>query len=199
MSSKFDISEDDFLISKKSVLILLDQLIEEYSDFTNDVSPKHWRTTGHHITVLKTMSDEIKGRLTPITIEEKEMGWVKDARKKDDESKEKIASDMETVDRIENEVKAVRDYVKTKSSQMNNHMKSVDGYLNKNRIKKFESFENKISHISKLKVGDKIIYQGSKCEVLTEDEFSIQVKSLHTDREFTINQGQIEESGLRFA
>lgn len=199
MSSKFDISEDDFLISKKSVLILLDQLIEEYSDFTNDVSPKHWRTTGHHITVLKTMRDEIKGRLTPITIEEKEMGWVKDARKKDDESKEKIASDMETVDRIENEVKGVMNYVKTKSSEMDKHMKGVDDYLNRNRIKKFESFENKISHISKLKVGDKIIYQGSKCEVLTEDEFSIQVKSLHTDREFTINQGQIEESGLRFA
>jgi uncharacterized protein with PIN domain len=199
MSSKFDISEDDFLISKKSVLILIDQLIEEYSDFTNDVSPKHWRTTGHHITELKKMRDEIKDRLTPITIEEKEIDWVKDARKKDDESKEKIASDMETVDRIENEVKAVRNYVKMKSSQMNNHMETVDGYLNKNRIKKFESFENKISHISKLKVGDKIIYQGSKCEVLTEDDFSIRVKSLQTDREFTINQGQIEESGLRFA
>lgn len=145
------------------------------------------------------MRDEIKDRLTPITIEEKEIGWVKDARKKDDESKEKIASDMETVDRIENEVKAVRNYVKMKSSQMDNHMKGVDAYLNRDRIKKFESFETKISHISKLKVGDKIIYQGSKCEVLTEDEFSIQVKSLHTDREFTINQGQIEESGLRFA
>ena len=66
MSSKFDISEDDFLISKNSVLILLDQLIEEYSDFTNDVSPKHWRTTGHHITELKKMRDEIRKRIEPL-------------------------------------------------------------------------------------------------------------------------------------
>ena len=67
----FDVSKDDFEISKRSVLMLIDQLIEEYSDFTNDVSPRNWRLTGNHIADLKDMKRQIESHLTPITVEEK--------------------------------------------------------------------------------------------------------------------------------
>jgi hypothetical protein len=79
----FDQSKDDFEIGKKSVLQLLNQLIEEYEDWSNDVSPSSWRLTGHHITELKKMKEEIE-RVNPISIEEKENEWVKEQRFKDD-------------------------------------------------------------------------------------------------------------------
>lgn len=207
----FDISEEDFAISKRSVLMLLDELIEEYSDFTNDVSPKNWRTTGHHITELKKMKDDIENRLTPITVEEKEIDWVKDARKEDTDSK-KTASDNEehrismqnTEARLEAQLRAHLAKVQAQLRAVELRSKAFTKPFKENKnsmkhIRKFESFENTISHISELKIGDKILYQGSKCEVLTEDDFSVRVKSLQTDGEFTINQGQLQENGVRFA
>jgi len=76
----FDTSKDDFNLLKKSVLLKLDSLIEEYDDLSRDVSPRQWRITGHHITDLKKMRQEVEN-LLPISVEEKENEWVKDARK----------------------------------------------------------------------------------------------------------------------
>lgn len=56
----------EFEIGKKELSIRIQELINIYEDFTNDVSPKHWRRTGHHITELKKMRDEIKD-ITEIT------------------------------------------------------------------------------------------------------------------------------------
>lgn len=71
--------KDDFEIGKKEVLILIDKLYEAYSDFINDVSPKNWRTTVHHLTELRKMKEDI-GRFSEITKEESEIDWVKDQR-----------------------------------------------------------------------------------------------------------------------
>ena len=70
---------DDFEIGKKEVSLKLQELIDIYEDFSNDISPKHWRLTGHHITELRKMLDELKG-VTEITPEEKEIDWVKKER-----------------------------------------------------------------------------------------------------------------------
>lgn len=75
----FDTSKEDFEIGKKEVLMTIERLIEEYGDFVNDVSPKHWRTTGHHFTELRKMIEEINS-FTPITITEKEIDWVREER-----------------------------------------------------------------------------------------------------------------------
>lgn len=77
---EFDQSKEDFVISQKSTLRALDNLVNEYNDFLEDVSPKHWRLTGHHFSELRKMIEEIK-ELTPITKAEKEIDWVKKERK----------------------------------------------------------------------------------------------------------------------
>lgn len=69
----------EFEIGKKELSIRIQELIDIYEDFTNDVSPKHWRRTGHHITELKKMRDEIKD-ITEITPNESEIDWVKKER-----------------------------------------------------------------------------------------------------------------------
>ena len=69
----------EFEIGKKELSIRIQELINIYEDFTNDVSPKHWRRTGHHITELKKMRDEIKD-ITEITPNESEIDWVKKER-----------------------------------------------------------------------------------------------------------------------
>lgn len=62
-------------------------------------------------------------------------------------------------------------------------------------IKAYESFD--VLHIKDLKKGDIITYQGSRCEVVEGDEFVVKVKSLQTGKEFTINQGQLSEHGIK--
>jgi hypothetical protein len=62
-------------------------------------------------------------------------------------------------------------------------------------IKTFESFKS--HHISELESGDNIIYKGEQCEVIEPGEFVVKVKSLETDKEFMINQGQLEEYGVQ--
>lgn len=75
----YDGSSEDFKISKMDVKSALEELLKRYEDFTNDVSPKYWRTTGSHITYLKNILEEIE-RFEPISKEEKEIDWVKKAR-----------------------------------------------------------------------------------------------------------------------
>lgn len=63
-------------------------------------------------------------------------------------------------------------------------------------IKTFESHSKKIYHLNELKDGDIITYQGSKYEVVEVDEVVIKVKSIQTNKETLINQGQIEQYGI---
>ena len=76
---KFNESQDDFEIGKKELMIKINEVLDIYNDFVDDVSPKHWRRTGHHITELNKMLDEIS-TFTAITKEESEIDWVKDSR-----------------------------------------------------------------------------------------------------------------------
>lgn len=79
----YDVSKDDFEIGKKDILNSIRELLDKYSDFTNDVSPSNWRTTGHHIAELNKMIEEIQ-RFSPISIQEKEIDWVKKNRFKNE-------------------------------------------------------------------------------------------------------------------
>ena len=66
------------------------------------------------------------------------------------------------------------------------------------KIKKFESFsDSSVEDISELKRGDIIIYHGSRCEVVEEGESAVKVKSIQTDKEFFINQGQLIQYGVK--
>lgn len=65
----------------------IDSLIREYEDklwiapdnLTNEVSPNNWRTTGHHLSELRKMKEDIV-RFKEISEQEKEIDWVKDQR-----------------------------------------------------------------------------------------------------------------------
>ena len=65
------------------------------------------------------------------------------------------------------------------------------------KIKKFESFTSGISKLEQLKVGDIILYQGSKYKVLEVDRFVAKLKSLQTDKVTLINQGQLDENEIK--
>jgi hypothetical protein len=62
-------------------------------------------------------------------------------------------------------------------------------------LKTFESF--KIDHIVELEKGDTIVYKGVQCEVIEPGEFSVKVKSLDDEKEFLINQGQLDQFGIK--
>jgi len=47
----------DFDTKKKDFIIKLNNVIEAYDELTKDVSPKHYRTTGHHFHELKKIKD----------------------------------------------------------------------------------------------------------------------------------------------
>ena len=72
-------TSDDFELGKKSVLLSIDNLIEEYTDFINDISPTHWRMIGNHFTNLNKMKEDIE-RFNSISEKEKENDWVKEQR-----------------------------------------------------------------------------------------------------------------------
>lgn len=78
---KFNENDDysDFDTLKKGVLNKIDSLIKEYEEFTNEVSPGNWRSTGHHLTELRKMKEDIL-RFKEISEDEKEIDWVKDQR-----------------------------------------------------------------------------------------------------------------------
>lgn len=44
---------------KEKLLKKLNSLMNEYDEFTNQVSPKHWRTTGTHFAQLRTIESEV--------------------------------------------------------------------------------------------------------------------------------------------
>lgn len=76
---KFNEDYSDFESGKKYLLKNLNDLIKEYEDFTNDVSPSHWRTTGHHLTELRKMVEQIQD-MKEISEKEKEIEWVQQNR-----------------------------------------------------------------------------------------------------------------------
>jgi hypothetical protein len=70
-SNSFSFSDE-----KDKVLNMINSLMEEYEKFTKTVSPKNWRTTGHHFTELRKMKDDIVN-FSELTEKEKENEWVR--------------------------------------------------------------------------------------------------------------------------
>lgn len=66
----------EFSNRMNAVIDKIDSLIEEYEKFTKTVSPKNWRTTGHHYTELRKMKEDI-GYFLELTEKEKENEWVR--------------------------------------------------------------------------------------------------------------------------
>ena len=48
-----------FTEDRNSLVEDIENVVRKYENFTGIVSPKHWRTTGHHISSLKKMVKEI--------------------------------------------------------------------------------------------------------------------------------------------
>jgi hypothetical protein len=71
--------DDDFHICRKEVLKKLDELYKIYEDLTNDVSPKYWRSTGHHLTELRKMKEDIE-KFEAISDKEMDNDWVRKNR-----------------------------------------------------------------------------------------------------------------------
>ena len=71
-----DFKESTFDSDKLNLKKELYKLILRYNGFSKSVSPKNWRTTGHHIVELKKMLDEIDN-LTEISEEEKNNDFIK--------------------------------------------------------------------------------------------------------------------------
>ncbi len=65
------------------------------------------------------------------------------------------------------------------------------------KIKTFESFNSPSLDIKDLKIDDTILYQGSKCDVVDVDDYTIKVKSHQTSKEFYINQEQLNSSNVK--
>ncbi|HLO91534.1 MAG TPA: hypothetical protein VK172_10260 [Lentimicrobium sp.] len=61
---------------KAKILKDVENLLDDYDAFTKSVSPKHWRTTGHHCAELRKIKDEIP-ELTQITEAEYKNGREK--------------------------------------------------------------------------------------------------------------------------
>ena len=55
---------------KKDLKHKISDILRIYDEFTKDVSPKHWRTTGHHYTELKKILEEVEN-FTEMTEEER--------------------------------------------------------------------------------------------------------------------------------
>jgi len=67
-----------------------------------------------------------------------------------------------------------------------------------NHIKTFESFSNPSSlDIKDIKIDDTILYQGSKYDVIENDEYTIKVKSQRTGKEIHLNQEQLNTNSAR--
>jgi len=63
-------------------------------------------------------------------------------------------------------------------------------------ITKFALFENKISSLSELKSGHVITYKGSKYKVINVDNFIAKLKSIDSNDEISISQGQLDDSSV---
>lgn len=73
---------DSFEYGRKEVQMALKDLLDKYDEFTNDISPKWWRITGHHFSELKKMQVEIE-ELEPMTEEEYNNEWVRELRSRE--------------------------------------------------------------------------------------------------------------------
>lgn len=69
-SNSFSFSDE-----KDKVIDMINSFMEEYEKFTKTVSPKNWRTSGHHFTELRKMKDDIVN-FSELTEKEKENEWV---------------------------------------------------------------------------------------------------------------------------
>lgn len=69
--------DQDFEGQKVEMLEKLKEFMHDYEVFSLRVSPKHWRTTGHHFTELRKMQNDIP-EFTHILPKERENEWVKD-------------------------------------------------------------------------------------------------------------------------
>jgi hypothetical protein len=70
-SNSFSFSDE-----KDKMIDMINSFMEEYEKFTKTVSPKNWRTTGHHFTELRKMKDDIVN-FSELTEKEKENEWVR--------------------------------------------------------------------------------------------------------------------------
>lgn len=175
----YDQSKEDFELCKKTVLRLLDDLLVEYEDFTNDISPTKWRTTGHHITQLKQIREDIE-EFIPISIEEKDLDWVKNSR---------FDGKGEGPGKWKTQASPTSGRTYAMGEKINNK------YLMK--IKTFESFNSPSLDIKDLKEGDTILYQGSRYDIMSSDEYTIKASSVATGKEIYINQEQLNSSNVK--
>ena len=70
-SNSFSFSDE-----KDKMINMINSLMEEYEKFTKTVSPKNWRTTGHHFTELRKMKGDLVN-FSELTEKEKENEWVR--------------------------------------------------------------------------------------------------------------------------
>jgi hypothetical protein len=71
----------DFHKRRNKMVDKLNAFILEYKEFTKEVSPKNWRTTGTHCTQLDKICAEIQN-LQPITEADKKIDWVRKSLEK---------------------------------------------------------------------------------------------------------------------
>jgi hypothetical protein len=74
-------SQEDFNILRKELKYKLKDFLEIYDDFLDELSPKHWRSSGHFYTEFKKFGEEIDN-WTEVTDNEAELDWVKEQRYK---------------------------------------------------------------------------------------------------------------------
>lgn len=74
-------SQEDFEILRKELKEKLKEFLEVYDDFLDELSPKHWRSSGGFYTEFKKFGEAID-EWTPVTDEESENEWVKKERYK---------------------------------------------------------------------------------------------------------------------
>jgi hypothetical protein len=70
------INEEEFDGKREEFINKLDEFAREYNKFITIVSPSNWRTTGHHLTELRKMKDDIKN-FKPLTNKDLENDWVR--------------------------------------------------------------------------------------------------------------------------
>lgn len=56
-----DKNKIEFEQKRKFLIKSLENLMDEYNEFAQNVSPKNWRTTGNHFTHFKKIRTEIFG------------------------------------------------------------------------------------------------------------------------------------------
>lgn len=55
----YGVEKTTFDENKKELKYKIEEILKIYDNFTKTVSPKYWRTTGHHFIELNKMKDDI--------------------------------------------------------------------------------------------------------------------------------------------